>query len=633
MANQNLKIVIGAVDKTKAAFASVAKSLSVVRKALFNFKTGIAAAFGAGGLGLLVKSSMQSIDVLGKTASKIGVTTGELQKLRYAADLAGVETRTVDMALQRFTRRLSEAANNTGEAKDALKELGINAQSFQELALEDQMLKLADAFARVGSDGDQVRLAFKLFDSEGVAMINVLKEGSDALKNMFDDAESLGFVLSATAVKGVEDANDQFTRLTALLRGVRDQIVAALSPALGKLAKDITDLISKSIGSADKIEDFSKKLAINILEFMKNATSGIITFFNNVINSINNVGQELHDLSRMFSLSIDEKQFNAKLDKMQEQLQFFADIAESNGEKSKASFEKVLKATEPLRSGVRLTRDEYLAMRKAIMQLAREDSRLSGSVFMLEKNLFALANSADNVEKGFQGLGKITLDTQFIFDEYIKAVEGGKETTDDMTESVKACTGAIVDLDDVFEPATNGLKDYAQQAKLVKQNLRTAALNGVKSLEDALVGVVDGTMKAKDAFKQMAKSIISDLIRIQIQRSITAPLANALDALLPSGEAVLKPKAMGGSVAANRPYIVGERGAELFVPNGSGTIIPNNKVSGGGGTVVNQTINVHAGVAQTVRAEIMSMMPQIAETTKAAVVDARRRGGSFAAAF
>jgi hypothetical protein len=78
--------------------------------------------------------------------------------------------------------------------------------------------------------------------------------------------------------------------------------------------------------------------------------------------------------------------------------------------------------------------------------------------------------------------------------------------------------------------------------------------------------------------------------------------------------------------------MVGERGPELMIPGASGTIIPNNKM-GGNGTVVNQTINVSTGVSQTVRAEIMQLMPQISEGTKAAVLDARRRGGSFASAF
>jgi hypothetical protein len=48
---------------------------------------------------------------------------------------------------------------------------------------------------------------------------------------------------------------------------------------------------------------------------------------------------------------------------------------------------------------------------------------------------------------------------------------------------------------------------------------------------------------------------------------------------------------------------------------------------------VMQTINVSTGVQQTVRAEIKSLMPQIADSAKAAVLDARRRGGSYGSAF
>ena len=51
------------------------------------------------------------------------------------------------------------------------------------------------------------------------------------------------------------------------------------------------------------------------------------------------------------------------------------------------------------------------------------------------------------------------------------------------------------------------------------------------------------------------------------------------------------------------------------------------------GTTINQTINVSTGVQQTVRTEIIQLMPKIAETTKLAVLDAKRRGGSFSAAF
>lgn len=93
------------------------------------------------------------------------------------------------------------------------------------------------------------------------------------------------------------------------------------------------------------------------------------------------------------------------------------------------------------------------------------------------------------------------------------------------------------------------------------------------------------------------------------------------------------PKALGGPVSAMSPYMVGERGPELFIPNSSGNIIPNNKMGGGGGVTVNQTINVTTGVQQTVRAEIATLMPQIANAAKGAVVEARQRGGGFSKAL
>jgi hypothetical protein len=87
----------------------------------------------------------------------------------------------------------------------------------------------------------------------------------------------------------------------------------------------------------------------------------------------------------------------------------------------------------------------------------------------------------------------------------------------------------------------------------------------------------------------------------------------------------------GGPVQPNRGIVVGESGPEVFYPQTQGTIVPNNAT--GGNITVNQTINVSTGVQQTVRTEIKSLMPQIAESAKAAVADAKRRGGSYGRAF
>ena len=50
---------------------------------------------------------------------------------------------------------------------------------------------------------------------------------------------------------------------------------------------------------------------------------------------------------------------------------------------------------------------------------------------------------------------------------------------------------------------------------------------------------------------------------------------------------------------------------------------------GGGGVVINQNLNFSTGVVPTVRTEIMKMLPTISDVTKASVLEAASRGGTF----
>jgi len=91
----------------------------------------------------------------------------------------------------------------------------------------------------------------------------------------------------------------------------------------------------------------------------------------------------------------------------------------------------------------------------------------------------------------------------------------------------------------------------------------------------------------------------------------------------------------GGGYTGNGPRSGGLDGNGGFMAmlHPRETVIDHTKGQSGGQVVVNQVINVTTGVQQTVRAEIMGLMPQIQEASKAAVLDAKRRGGSFAGAF
>lgn len=142
-------------------------------------------------------------------------------------------------------------------------------------------------------------------------------------------------------------------------------------------------------------------------------------------------------------------------------------------------------------------------------------------------------------------------------------------------------------------------------------------------------GFEDAVFEAKN-LSEAIRQIGQDIIRLAYRKAITDPLGEALGGAIKTGIGSIiggiTGKATGGSVRSGTPYIVGEQGAELFVPGRSGTIVPNNAI-GGGAVTVNQTINLMPSVTDSIRGEILNALPLIREQSVQAVIEARSRGG------
>ncbi len=175
-----------------------------------------------------------------------------------------------------------------------------------------------------------------------------------------------------------------------------------------------------------------------------------------------------------------------------------------------------------------------------------------------------------------------------------------------------------------------------RQTERVDDATRQLGFTFQSAFEDAIV--------KGEKMRNVLAGIAQDIARIVLRQTVTTRLAgfitsgiggllggSAAPAALGPVDLGLPGFADGGPVGGGRPIVVGEEGPEVFVPHSAGQIIPNGESMGG--TVVNQTINISVGVAQTVRAEIAALMPAIKRQTVDAVADARMRGGSFAAAM
>lgn len=157
------------------------------------------------------------------------------------------------------------------------------------------------------------------------------------------------------------------------------------------------------------------------------------------------------------------------------------------------------------------------------------------------------------------------------------------------------------------------------------EQLKTAAEGIGTAFGDSFKAAASGAMTAQEALSSFFQSVADrflDMAAQIIAKWIEMTILNTALNLFPGGGLfkgagpvsgvaafsgagmgskgfflpdIIRPRAAGGPVSAGSPYMVGERGPELFVPGRSGTIVPNNALSAGGTTSV--VVNVDAGAS------------------------------------
>lgn len=135
----------------------------------------------------------------------------------------------------------------------------------------------------------------------------------------------------------------------------------------------------------------------------------------------------------------------------------------------------------------------------------------------------------------------------------------------------------------------NALRQQLEQAEQLKQvyadigsSIKTGVLEGIQ-------GAIDGTKTLQEVATNLLGNIANKLLDVAVNLALFGAISGT-----GTGGGLLgglfKKRAMGGSVTAGQPYLVGERGPELFVPGRSGGIAP----AGGFGGVGNIVVNVDA---------------------------------------
>ena len=209
-------------------------------------------------------------------------------------------------------------------------------------------------------------------------------------------------------------------------------------------------------------------------------------------------------------------------------------------------------------------------------------------------------------------------------------------------DNTKLTEEQIAMLDKLVE-STRENAEALEQMQKVYGAFEGAVNKAFSTVENSIIGLIRGTESLKGVMKKMMQAFIADLttsiikmlILDRLKKTILASAGGPIGTIVGS----IFGRQGGGAVSNNTPYLVGEKGPELFIPNSSGRVAPMDKAGFGASTrqqtpiVVEQHINFTTGVQATVRSEVLNLLPQIQNSTIAAVQEARLRGGKFAESF
>ena len=307
MALPPLKIVISAtttaldksLTKTKANLAKFAK---IAKAAMVAVAAAVVAA--AGALAVLAKRSFAVIDSQAKLARSLKTSVASVQILGRAAELAGVEMGQLNMAAIALDRRLSQAATGTGPAVDALARLGLTAQELADIDLDKRVSLINDRITELVPSTQRAAVAAALFgDRAGFA---IQRLDSATIAQAAEEMRALGVIVSDIDAAQIERTNDAVSQLSLITEGLGNQIAVKVAPALERFSHLLTEsakeggllssIISGLVGTFNGLvigAEFVGRAVANIWPIAKEVFTRFMDLLSGVGSSVRAVGYEI----------------------------------------------------------------------------------------------------------------------------------------------------------------------------------------------------------------------------------------------------------------------------------------------------------------------------------------------------
>ena len=289
---ENLKTASEETSNAMSGIAQAADKVSEAAGAVADKTRALsgAAAGALGAIGGLALKTAASADELNTMAKQTGFSVEELQKFQYASDL-------VDVSMSDITGAASKLKKAIGSDSKELAALGVETKN-----ADGSMRDISDVFydtlaalGNINNETERDAKAMEIFGRSADSLAGIVDDGGKSLKELGQEAEDMGLIMSQDTVDSLNAVNDKIDRLKAQsklrLAETGAKAMEVLAPVLEKVLGLLDGLLTK-IGelTPEQLQTIMTILAviaaISPLASLISKISGMVAQLPTIINGV-----------------------------------------------------------------------------------------------------------------------------------------------------------------------------------------------------------------------------------------------------------------------------------------------------------------------------------------------------------
>lgn len=250
------------MEQAKAAVNKVGSAASTVAQKTKKLSAAAAGLLTA--LGGAAYKAIQMSDDLNTLSKQTGISTEDLQKMSYAADLVDVSVDTIAGSMSKLRKSMVSDSEATVAAFD---QIGVSVRD-TEGNLRDSsevFYEVLDGLSKVGNETERDTLAMQIFGKSADQLAGIIDDGGASLRALGDEAEQLGIIMDQQTLDSLNAVNDEIDKLKAQATGEIAKAGAEAMQTLSPVLEDIIGKLSELLSWIGSLDESQMKTILTVL--------------------------------------------------------------------------------------------------------------------------------------------------------------------------------------------------------------------------------------------------------------------------------------------------------------------------------------------------------------------------------